>query len=72
MTLLPQAAAAVRKYPLPLSSGEEAMILDNIGKYLELLYNVLHVTQRYQCHLQLSRHIAFSPANTQFFIWLPI
>jgi len=36
MTLLPQAAAAVKKYPLPLSSGEEAMILDNIGKYLEL------------------------------------
>jgi len=26
-----KAAAAVKKYPLPLSSGEEAMILDNIG-----------------------------------------
>jgi len=36
VALLSQAAAAVKKYPLPLSSGEEAMILDNIGKYLEL------------------------------------
>ena len=33
MILFLQAATAVKKYPLPLSSGEEAMILDNIGKY---------------------------------------
>ena len=34
-----QAAAAVKKYPLPLSCGEEALILDNIGKYMYYLIN---------------------------------
>lgn len=28
-----KAAAAMKKYPLPLSCGKEAMILDNIGKF---------------------------------------
>ncbi|RMX48456.1 hypothetical protein pdam_00015202, partial [Pocillopora damicornis] len=30
-----KAAAAMKKYPLPLSCGKEAMILDNIGKRLD-------------------------------------